>query len=344
VRRFALALAVAGTSALAGIAWAGRAKEEPKRADPQARAHASPTPPARRTASAPPAASATREAPAPRTRPTRSVTEEKADPDAYPPMPETQPGDWLGWHPEPGQTFEEFRGSRRRRVTEERRTLYVRTLEDTSKMGVPESALLDHLAAYYGLPAKAASGDAPPEFTTRVRGVTQVLTRDVLDWLPGQVPSDAYCLLAVTTRDLYGGDSWNFLFGEATLFQRVGVFSFARMDPAFPRPPPDPAARPADVRALVLRRCLKVVTHEVGHMFGMEHCTAGMCLMNGSNSTSEMDRQPIHLCPVCVRKVAFACDLDVVERWRRLEAFYGRAGLAEEKEFAAKRIARLTSR
>ena len=317
-------VASGGVLVFAVLAWAARPGDDPPK----------PVAPAATPAPQPPGASTT---PAPRVR------EERADPEAFPPLPKTEPGDWLAAHAEPGQTFEEFRGSRRRVVTEERRTLYVLALDDTTRMGVPQQTLLDHLAAYYGLPAAAAHADPQPEFETRVRGGPQTLSSDVLRWLAGQVPSDAYCLLAVTTRDLYAGADWNFVFGEATLFSRVGVFSFARMDPAFPRPPADPAARDTAARALLLRRCLKVVTHEIGHMFGMEHCTAGLCLMNGSNSAPEMDRTPLHLCPTCVRKVAHACDLDVVERYRRLETFYKAAGLEAEATFAARRIARLSA-
>ena len=269
------------------------------------------------------------------------VTEERADAEAFPPRPKTQPGDWLAVHPETGQTFKEFRGSKRRPVTEERRTVYVAALDDTSRMGVPQPVLVDHLAAYFGVPASLAHTDPQPAFTTRRDGA-QTLTTDVLAWLPEQVPSDAYALLAVTTRDLYAGDTWNFVFGEAAPRSRVGVFSFARMDPAFPARAAGPAGRDAKARALVLRRCLKVVTHEVGHLFGLEHCTAGLCLMNGANGVSEMDRTPLHLCPECVRKIAYACDLDVVERYRRLQPVYTAAGLEAEADFVAKRIARLT--
>lgn len=271
------------------------------------------------------------------------VVEERADADAFPPLPKTKPGDWLAVHPEPGQTFEQFRGSRRRPVTEERRTVYVAVLDDTTRIGVRPQVLVDHLAAYFGVPAAVAHPDPEPAFTTR-RDRRRTLTTDVLRWMPDQMPSDGYALLAVTTRDLYAGNDWNFVFGEAAPLARVGVFSFARMDPAFPAPPPDPAGRDGATRALVLRRCLKVVTHEIGHLFGLEHCVAGLCLMNGANGVDEMDRTPLHLCPECLRKVAHACDLDLVERYRRLETAYAAAGLDAEREFVSKRVTRLTEK
>jgi archaemetzincin len=34
-------------------------------------------------------------------------------------------------------------------------------------------------------------------------------------------------------EDLYPDPAWNFVFGQASLRERVEVFSFARYDPAF---------------------------------------------------------------------------------------------------------------
>jgi archaemetzincin len=55
----------------------------------------------------------------------------------------------------------------------------------------------------------------------------------VLDLLKLRLPSDAFCILAITMEDLYPDASWNFVFGQASPRERVGVYSFARYDPAF---------------------------------------------------------------------------------------------------------------
>ena len=47
------------------------------------------------------------------------------------------------------------------------------------------------------------------------------------------VPDDAFCLSAITMTDLYPKDSWNFVFGQARLYQRVGIYSLARYMPNF---------------------------------------------------------------------------------------------------------------
>ena len=114
---------------------------------------------------------------------------------------------------------------------------------------------------------------------------------------------------------------------------------FARYDPAFWG-----QKRPADVKTLVLRRSLHVMAHEIGHMFGMEHCIHFACLMNGSNSVDEADREPDHLCPVCLRKLASTAHFDVVKRYETLEAFDRAHGLVPEADWIAARLAKITAK
>ncbi len=75
---------------------------------------------------------------------------------------------------------------------------------------------------------------------------------------------------------------------------------------------------------------MKVLTHETGHMFGLAHCVHFSCVMNGSNHLQESDRRPLHLCPVCLRKLQFSVGFDVVNRYRDLARFDEQAGFADE--------------
>jgi len=60
-------------------------------------------------------------------------------------------------------------------------------------------------------------------------------------------------------------------------------------------------------------------THETGHMFGIRHCIAYECGMNGSNSAWERDRQPLEFCPECQAKLWCTLKLDPVKRSQSLE-------------------------
>lgn len=266
------------------------------------------------------------------------------DPASFPALAEPGPSDWLAQHAEEGQSLEEFLGRARRDVTATRHTLRLQPLDDVATLGVEVEVLGEHLRAYYGLPVTVAPAARPDDLATRISpqtGRAQVLTTDVMRWLEGEITRDLVCVLALTTDDLYPEPSWNFVFGMASLHRGVGVFSFARMDPAFPAPPPDPSTRSAAERARVLRRCLKVVTHEVGHMFALEHCIERACLMNGSNHAAEMDRTPLHLCPFCLGKVAYATRLDAAARYVTLAAFYRAHGLDAEAAWVDAVLARV---
>ena len=131
------------------------------------------------------------------------------------------------------------------------------------------------------------------------RAGTQYLTAAILnDLLRPRLPQDAICYLGVTMEDLYPQPDWNFVFGQASLRERVGVYSFACYRPEFygepagsldgrrkarrafgaisgqgPSSPPSGSrsARP-EAEKLLLKRSAKVMVHETGHMFGLHHC------------------------------------------------------------------------
>lgn len=127
------------------------------------------------------------------------------------------------------------------------------------------------------------------------------------------LPGDAYCTLAVTMADLFPRPEWNFVYGLARLQQRIGVFSFVRHTP-------DPESASAEARqAQMLHRSMKTMIHEIGHMFGLRHCTWFNCLMRGSNGEQvEHQHNYLHLCPVCLRKLHSSIGFDVVQNYKSL--------------------------
>jgi len=141
------------------------------------------------------------------------------------------------------------------------------------------------------------------------------------DLLPPRRPADAVALLALTPVDLWPGEGWNYVFGQASLTERVGVWSSARYG--------DPT-QSDEAYHLCLTRMLKVATHETGHMFGIEHCTAYECGMNGSNSLTEADRGPLSFCPECSAKIWWSCAADPAKWYASLAEFGEKHDLKDE--------------
>lgn len=262
----------------------------------------------------------------------------------FEPLGKPGPNDWLAQHPEPGQTFPAYRSILPEvRPKPPRKVLYVLPLGQFTSDNAPAlDKLRDYCLAFFGMETRMLEPVAVSEVpaTRRVNKntqKTQMLTSDILAWLyTKRRPQDAYALIAVTMEDLYPEESWNFVFGQASLRGGVGVFSFARYDPAF-----FAEARNDGTQALIFRRSCKVLSHEMGHMFGIQHCVFFECIMNGSNHMAEADDRPMHLCPVCLRKLHLATGFDLIKREEALKSFYEANAIHDEAAWAARRLEKL---
>ena len=249
------------------------------------------------------------------------------------PMTQPAPEDWLSCQHEAGQTFAQFLAANPNWPDSTRAVLYLQPLGSFEERAAPSTAFLRRFAeGYFGLPVRLQPPMRldSPRLTRRrdAHGSTQLLTSDLLELLSRDLPADALCRLGITMEDHYAGRTWNFVFGQASLTARVGVYSFARYAPAGKSRPPT---------APLLRAC-KVLSHETGHIFGLWHCIYYSCLMNGSNHLAELDRRPLHLCPVCLRKLQHSAGFDALERFRRLQDLCGEAGFEQEARWYAARI------
>jgi archaemetzincin len=261
---------------------------------------------------------------------------------AFEPAPVPKPGDWLAEHAEEGQTFDAFVREGWSTPTSKRNKLYLQPLGEFAPDASPSvEALRDYAAAFFCmhvvvLPPLPLRGSSLTARVNEYTGKRQILTTDVCACLRDTLPPDAFCMLGITMEDLYPDASWNFVFGQASLRERVGVYSFARYDPAFYG---EERGRGGDV--LVLRRSCKVLAHEICHMFGLQHCIYYSCVMNGSNHLHESDSRPLHLCPVCLRKMHHSVGFNIVGRYRKLQQQCRKAGFDDEARWPSRRIEQL---
>ncbi|XP_030629417.1 archaemetzincin-2 [Chanos chanos] len=266
--------------------------------------------------------------------------------------------DWIPSHPEAPQDFQSFFSNpHRRSPSKGHKTIYMQTIgsfgegEDITEQYV--EWLRQYCQAFYhGLAVKLLPTVtvASTGCTFRVNNNTynlQLHAGDLLNFLKKKKPKDAFCIVGITMIDLYPRDSWNFVFGQASLNEGMGVFSFARYDDNFysrsypgrlkstKKLHPDDYTvfqnyyTPPITSTLLFRSC-KTLTHEIGHIFGIKHCQWLQCVMQGSNHLEESDRRPPDLCPVCLRKLQTAVGFKISDRYEALLGWIEDGGRSSE--------------
>ncbi|XP_018617327.1 archaemetzincin-2 isoform X2 [Scleropages formosus] len=254
--------------------------------------------------------------------------------------------DWITSHPEAPQDFQSFYSNPYRSTPiKGRNTVYIQTIGSFGDTEGVEGQYVEWLreyceAFYFGLPVKLLDPlmVADTGCTFRINSIShnlQIHAGDLLHFLKKRKPKDAFCIVGITMIDLYPKDSWNFVFGQASLTEGVGVFSFARYDDNFysrsykGRLQKGKVLKPNDysvftgyytppiTSTLLLRSC-KTLTHEIGHIFGIKHCQWLQCVMQGSNHLEESDRRPLDLCPICLRKLHSVLGFRIAERYKQV--------------------------
>ncbi len=101
-------------------------------------------------------------------------------------------------------------------------------------------------------------------------------------------------ILGITEVDLYA-PHLNFIFGQADIGRNVAVISLFRLHPSFYGLPED--------KDLFLERTLKEAVHELGHLYGLPHCSNPYCVMHFSNSIRDTDIKGFNFCEACKKRL-----------------------------------------
>ena len=247
-----------------------------------------------------------------------------------------QPGEWLYVRAEHGQTFRQYKSANPVTPGEKRKVIYLQPIGDFTPI---QRSVVEYTAQYleifFGLETRiqtSISDSIIPSTSRRMHpeGQEQLFSTHILDSiLSPTLPDDAVVLMAVTAMDLYPGPSWNFVFGQARLKHRVGVssifrFSIAEMD--------------SMTYPVCLARLIKTSSHEIGHMFTMQHCINGVCIMNGSNSLDETDKRPNRLCSECLSKLQWNIGFDLQKRSHDLQSFFNKHKLQSDYDIATRDV------
>jgi archaemetzincin len=277
----------------------------------------------------------------------RAFTDERG----FAPLPPARPREWRTFRRERAQSVDDFLAADPVPRTAPRDGLALLplggfpfdVLEGPDFVGLvrtpPLADLAEFVAAFFATRTTVLpTGEFPGEIVPHrpVRGHRQYDATALLHHAAPRLPHDAHGMVALVTVDLFAWAEQEFAFGFTLDRQRLAVVGFSRYDPSF-----FGGERPDDLDRVLLRRGLKVLVHEIGHVFGLAHCLHFRCAMNGIADLPELDRLPLHLCPVCLRKLQLVTDLDPRATYRSLLPVAERLALDDEVQWLRRRLALL---
>jgi archaemetzincin len=242
---------------------------------------------------------------------------------------EPLPGEWREAHPEISQPVDSFVQKFTRIDNRGEKIIYILPI---GEMNETQQAALnvchEFIQVFFGVKVElleAVGDQIIPDSARRVHlGTEQLLSKFILyRILKPKIPDDGLAMFAITENDLYPREGWNFVFGQASLRDKVGVASMYRLN----------AGRN---EVLFRKRLMRTVAHELCHILQIKHCQKYACLMNGSNSLEEADKRPLWLCPGCLRKLTWHLGYDADESFQSLQKFYDETGFRTEFEFISK--------
>ena len=118
----------------------------------------------------------------------------------------------------------------------------------------------------------------------------QYYARKIIEALMHNLPADCEKMICVTDVDLCT-PILTFVYGEAQLDGRIAVVSTSRLKQEFYNLPRNDE--------LLLQRLIKECLHELGHCYGLVHCSSKQCVMYFSSNILNIDNKQSHYCIKC---------------------------------------------
>ncbi len=275
------------------------------------------------------------------------------DPAGFEPLAPPQPGSWRDRVHEPSQGFDDFIASSHNALQPDRRTLVLMPLGNFPIEIVVDGAVIAAVATpelfemrgflqvYFGLSVDVVTPMPISEVELPTRehsGRRQYDATALVEAFMPVLPEHAYSMTVLINHDLFVAPERDYGFGYATHDERMAVMSFARLDPV-----PEGALHGIEAEEQIRLRAYKLLAHEVAHTFGLRHCDHYACVMNGVADELELDQTPLHLCPVCLRKLLHLTRTDPQERYEALARWYTDFSVDEESRWVRQRLVEIES-
>ncbi len=122
----------------------------------------------------------------------------------------------------------------------------------------------------------------------------QYYSSPLLSYLKRTAGRGSGLILGVIDKDLYV-PQLNFVFGEAELNGEAAIISLTRLSQEF--------YGLLGNENIFYQRAIKEAVHEIGHVFGLHHCSNPKCVMFFSNSLSDTDIKRKRFCKNCSKKL-----------------------------------------
>lgn len=160
-------------------------------------------------------------------------------------------------------------------------------------------------------------------------GLNQIAAHYALANMDGAADPRSLCTIGLTSSDMYPPRKFDYITGMTDPLHRLGLFSSARFfnglcfslsedhkgetDPKDHKGETDPKKR-ASI-------CIsKVICREILKLYGFQECTLLHCLMNMIPAGETVHSLPFELCFICLRKLQFLTQADLLERFARLQS------------------------
>ena len=149
-------------------------------------------------------------------------------------------------------------------------------------------------AEWFPLPTRRLPTIAIPDRAYDARR-GQYKSVEFMKMLAQCAPRDAFRVLGITDVDL-SIPMLSFLFGQAQFEGPIAVVSMCRLHQEF-------YGLPAQ-EALLRERTVKEVLHELGHTFGLVHCSDSTCAMSLATHIELVDSKTERYCARCGTQLA----------------------------------------